>query len=464
MSNPLWSWSARQVAAAIRTKEIKPSEAVDSVLNRLADVDPQIHAIAQVVEQAMEEAEAADRALATPGSSVGELFGVPITVKDLLATRGIATARGMAGMSGWVPDGDAPSVDLVRRSGAIIVAKTTTCELGYKAVTDSPLIPPTANPWDTSKTAGGSSGGASAALAAGIAPLAIATDGGGSIRIPGSFCGLPGLKPSTGIVPTYPPSRLGPLGHTGPMARSVADVALLLDAMTYGTRPCGAAAPALGGDDLRGVRIAYARSINASPVDGEVASVVERTVAVLEMAGATVEPIELSCPGFEDVWDTLYLAGVLADFRSLPRDVADTASEGLKGCVDLAARLPNNAAQRAEADRVVLSRGLRTRIDPYHLVVMPSVSLPAFDLGVDFPAKIGTESCGPFDWWRLTQVWNLVGAAALNLPIGFTAAGLPVGIQLVGRYGWDDFVLAAGEVAERLVGLPGEPIDPRGAP
>src|SRR3954452_8405144 len=289
--------SATELVAAFRVRERSPVEEATAALERIEAHEARVNAFCLVdADAALVEARASEARWAR-GEPAGPLDGVPVAIKDLLVTRGWPTLRGSRAIDPAGPwEGDAPVVASLRRSGAVLPGKTTTPELGWKGVTDSALTGITRNPWDPERTAGGSSGGSSAALASGMVPLALGTDGGGSIRIPCAFCGLPGLKPTFGRVPAWPASPFGPVSHVGPMARSVADLALLLDVIARpdardwqqlppADRSFGAALE----DGVAGLRIAFSPALGHAAVDPEIAGLVARAAAGFAELGAHVE-------------------------------------------------------------------------------------------------------------------------------------------------------------------------------
>src|SRR5215471_813533 len=336
--------SATELLGLYRRRELSPVEVTRAVLDRIGARDVTTNAYCLVRgDEAMASARASERRWQA-GEPEGRLDGVPVSVKDLLLTSGWPTLRGSRTIEAAGPwTADAPAVARLREHRAVLLGKTTTPEFGWKGVTDSPLTGVTRNPWDPSRTAGGSSGGSAAAVASGLGPLSVGTDGGGSIRIPASFCGIVGLKPTHGRVPVYPPSTFGTLSHVGPMARTVADAALLLDvigapdsrdplALERGAPVAGELAAAR----VRGLRVAYSPALGYARVDPEVAAAVRGAVTALEACGAR---ITVADPGFASPIATLnviWYAGAAAIVADVPADrrqlldpgLAQAASEG----------------------------------------------------------------------------------------------------------------------------------------
>ncbi|MBI2878907.1 MAG: amidase, partial [Candidatus Rokubacteria bacterium] len=273
---------ATDLAAAIRAKALSPVEVVEAFLARIERLNPLLNAYCTLTAEAAREAAREAEAAVLAGRPLGALHGVPVSIKDLIITRGVRTTWGSKIHEDHVPEEDAPAVERLRAAGAILLGKTNTPELGWRGSTDNLIFGPTRNPWDPGRTAGGSSGGAAAAVAAGLGPLAVGTDGGGSIRIPASFCGIYGLKPSFGRVPIYPASAAEALSHAGPMTRTVADAALMLEVLAGPDERDRNSLPADGAryaraieDDLRGLRVAWSPDLGYAAVDPEVRALAE---------------------------------------------------------------------------------------------------------------------------------------------------------------------------------------------
>lgn len=458
--NEFVEMSAVELARRIRRREISPVEVVSAVLDRVRRVDPLVHAMVTVDEEGALAAARRAEAMLGGTVAVGALHGVPISVKDLVPTRGLRTTMGSRAFRDHIPDADAPAVTLLRQAGAIIIGKTTSPEFGHKAVTDSLLGEPTANPWNLRMTAGGSSGGAAAALASGMGPIAVGTDGGGSIRVPAALCGVVGLKPTVGSVPTYPPSRIGPLGHTGPMARTVTDTALALAVMQgAGDRVDELVRRVAEVDDaLVGMRVGVFHGVNDLPVEPEVLAAVDRAAASAEARGAVVEPTNLPGEGFEEIWDVLFDCGMLAQAAQLPAGASELFSPSLAEILARASRRAPGEAQLADARRVQLAHRIGRLFTEYDLLLGPTVSVPAFPLGIDGPATIAGMAVDERAWWRLTQVWNLCGQPACSLPYGFTDSGLPIGVQLIAPAGRDQRLLSLAASLEVAFDSPAPPV------
>jgi aspartyl-tRNA(Asn)/glutamyl-tRNA(Gln) amidotransferase subunit A len=448
--------TATDLLDGYRRKAFSPLEVTRAVLKRIEALNPRFNAFNLVAgEEALKSAHDAE-ARWMSGNPKGLLDGVPVSIKDILLTRGWATLRGSRAVDAKGPwHDDAPATARLREHGAVLVGKTTTPEFGWKGVCDSPLTGITRNPWNPAKTPGGSSGGAAAALAAGMAPLAVGTDGGGSIRIPCSFSGLFGIKPSFGRVPAWPLSPFGTVAHVGPMTRSVADAALMLNVLALPDARDWHALPHEPRDyrtaleeGVQDLRIAYSGDLGYAKVDPEVAALVKQAVAVFAELGAHVEEKN---PGFENAAETFrvhWFSGAAALLRAIPAEKKSLMDPGL---LDVAAQGEKMSA--AEILAAQMKRGaLGTHMNLFHrdydLLVTPTLSVPAFDVGREFPESQGNERWT--DWTPFTYPFNLTQQPAASIPCGFTRAGLPVGLQLVGPRYADALVLRAARAFESV--------------
>jgi aspartyl-tRNA(Asn)/glutamyl-tRNA(Gln) amidotransferase subunit A len=432
---------------AFRARTLSPVEALEASLAAIERHDPAVNAFRLVdAERARTEA-AASEARWARGEPQGVLDGVPVAVKDVLLTSGWPTLRGSRAVDpGQAWDADAPAVAALRRHGAVLPGKTTTPEFGWKGVTDSPLDGVTRNPWDTSRTAGGSSGGSSAALGTGMVPLALGTDGGGSIRIPAGFCGHPGLKPTFGRVPAWPASPFGMLAHTGPMTRTVRDLELLLGVLAEPDRrdpnALETAFRADAGAGVEGLRIAFSPDLGYATVDPDVAAVVARAAERLAALGAHVEQLD---PGFGDpaeTFRTLWFAGaarIVADLGDPPPE--DLLDPGLVRTARLGAQVTGLRYVQALQERNAVGVRMSELHGEWDLLVTPTLPIPAFEAGGDVPAG-WPEPDWP-SWTPFTFPFNLTQQPAGTVPCGFTSGGLPVGLQVVGPRYADALVLRA---------------------
>jgi aspartyl-tRNA(Asn)/glutamyl-tRNA(Gln) amidotransferase subunit A len=442
---------AHDLLDGYRAGSLSPVEAVAETLRRIDLANPDVNAFRLVDRDAAYAQARAAEDRRGRGEPLGLLDGVPVAVKDVFLTRDWPTLRG----SRRVPAGqawadDAPAVAALRRHGAVLVGKTTTPEFGWKGITDSPLDGVTRNPWDLSRTPGGSSGGSAAALTTGMVPLALGSDGGGSIRIPCGFCGLPGIKPTFGRAPVWPASIFGVLSHAGPMARTVRDVALLLDVMCEpDLRDWAALEPPpvpfrdTLSQGMEGLRIAFSADLGYVDVDPEVAALVARAAARLEALGASVEAVD---PGFEsprEAFDVFWAAGAAKQRAAL--DSVDGVDPGFLRWAERGAALSALDYLAAWDRRDALGRRMAEFHASFDLLVTPTLPIVAFEAGADAPGGTGEWP----DWTPFTYPFNLTQQPAGTVPCGFTAAGLPVGLQIAGpRYG-DALVLRAMHAYER---------------
>ncbi|MBI3456987.1 MAG: amidase [Candidatus Rokubacteria bacterium] len=445
--------SAVELGAGYRARKFSPVEVVDAVLNRIERVNPRLNAFCVVTAaEARREAKAAEAAL-TRGEALGPLHGVPLSVKDMVITKGIRTTFGSVIYADHVPDEDAPMVEHLKAAGAIVTGKTTTPEFGYKGATHSPLLGVSRNPWNLGRTPGGSSGGAAAAAAAGCGPLHTGGDGGGSIRIPGSFCGVYGLKPSYGLVPAYPASSVGTLAHLGPITWTVRDAALMLQAMARrddrdptclpGPFPDYVAACDAG---VRGLRVAWSPTLGYARLDPEVARLTAAAARRFGELGCHVEEVPRVSDDPHSCWYVLFNAGLAARLASYLGEYRDRMSPSLVPLLEEARALTGPDVVRATTDRAAFSEGMRRFFETYDLLLTPTLPVPAF--GAEEDAPPGAPSI--LSWGAFTYPFNLTMQPAATAPCGFTAEGLPVGLQIVGRRLADPVVLAASAAFEAV--------------
>ena len=455
----LTAWTATELLAAYRNRTASPVEVTQAVLDRIEAVDPQLNAFCFV---AADEALAAARASEQrwqDGEPVGPLEGVPVSIKDLILTAGWPTLRGSRTVDpaqSW--DVDAPATARLREAGAVLVGKTTTPEFGCKGETNSPLTGITRNPWDTTKTPGGSSGGTAAAVAAGLAPLSVGTDGAGSVRIPAAFCGNVGLKPSFGRVPAFPLSPFGTVSHLGPHAMSVPDAVLMLsvlqrpDARDWTSLPPTDVDPTDGLDDgIDGWRIAYSPRLGfVDRVDDEIAAAVDGAADVLASLGAHVEAVD---PGFADpleITTGLWFVGAWTLWNTLTPDQQAVTDPDFAAEAELGSSFSALDVQRLHLRRGELGAGLRQFMTDWDLIVTPTVAVPAFD--VREPGTVALTPDHMLGWTPFSYPFNLSQQPAITVPCGLTAAGLPMGLQLVGPMFADHRVLRAARAYESAVG------------
>lgn len=466
MSNLL---TASELVAAYSAGEVSPVEATEAALRAIEERDGEINAYCLVDRRAALEDARASETRWREGNPIGWLDGVPTSVKDMFLTRGWPTLRGSACVDPGQPwEVDSPVTARLRENGLVVIGKTTTPELAWKGVTDSLLTGVTRNPWDPARTAGGSSGGSAAAVAAGMGELSVGTDGGGSVRIPASFCGIVGLKPTHGRIPLYPASPFGPLSHAGPMARSVDDVALMLDVLALPDHRDPAALPPPESAyreavrrDVRGLIAAFSPTLGFAEVDPEVARLVRSAVTALDEAGLRVEEAD---PGFadpKDAFDVLWSAGAAQWLNTFPPGSEEKIDPGLRAVWQRGRTYSAADYLAANAERAalgILMGEFHTRFD---VLITPTVAIPPFEAGHEIPPGSGLSSWP--EWTPFTYPFNMTQQPAISVPAGFTSAGLPVGIQIVGPRHSDDLVLAVAKLLEEVRPWPANRAAARGA-
>ena len=449
--------SAAEIAAAVRSGAVKAVDVVGACLERIERLEPRFNTFVTVTAgEALDAARRVD-ALVAAGTDPGPLAGVPVSVKDLIAVKGVRQTFGSQLLADNVAQHDAPSVERLRAAGACIVGKSTTSELGSKAVGDSPLTGVTRNPWDPQRTPGGSSSGAAAGVAAGMVPVALGTDGGGSIRIPASFCGLFGIKARFGRVPVWPAAATPLLAHVGPIARTVQDAALVLSVIA-GPDPRDPASllgpvPDFGAGlhaGVAGLRVGWCPSFGWGHVDAEVLARCAEAALSLAAQGAQVR--ELAPPFSRDpgpAWNHLFygrIAQRLAELAPTPQRMAlvNPALRAAAAHEQTSAGLDEAQALALRAQLLSEAQDLFGQVD---LLLTPTLPVTALPVGVDVPP--GHEGRNAVDWSYFTYPFNLTGHPAASFPVG-TAAGLPVGLQIVAAPDGEATILRAAAALERL--------------
>ncbi len=464
-NDDICTMDAVTLAADIRAKRLSPVDVTEAVLRRMERIDPTLHAFCTATpELALETAKRVEADIAH-GEPVGPLAGIPISVKDLICTAGIKTVSGSYAYKDFVPDEDDVVVERVKAADAIILGKTNCPEFGYSGVGHNSVFPTTRNPWNTDLTPGGSSAGSGAAVAAGLGPLTLGSDGGGSIRIPSSFCGLYGLKASMGRVPLYPGTKderypgvssWESLEHIGPMTRTVADTALLMS-MIAGPDPrdryslpqsVSNWSDCLNGG-IAGLKVGYSPDWGYAAVDPRVRTIIDDAVQVFEQGlGCTVEPVT---PGWPHPYEAFWaIVANESDLRGLRAMVDRIGPENMTPHVVEFIRTEWTAEQFTDAlmVRKAVQNKMWRLMREYDLLITPTLAVPAFEVGIQGPETIDGRSVEPFEWLHFTYPLNFTGQPAASIPAGWTDDGLPVGMQIIGRHLDDATVLRASAAFE----------------
>jgi amidase len=435
----MWGRTASELAAGLRDGTFSAREVIAAHLARIEAVNPRVNAIVTLVdpEQALAAADAADRARAR-GEPLGVLHGLPLAVKDLEETAGLRTTYGSPLFADHVPDADSLMVARLRQAGGIVIGKTNTPEFGAGSQTFNRVFGVTRNPYDLARTPGGSSGGAAAAVAAGLLPLADGSDLGASVRNPAAFCNLVSLRPTAGRIPDPGPGDLwNPLAVLGPIGRSVDDLALFLQAVA-GPDPRDPLSlqdpPETFAADLRadprGLRIAWSRDLGGLPVDPVITRVLEEQRATLEALGCVVEDAEPDFAGADEAFETLRAlgyAGMAPILDDLKPDLAENVRIGL--------RLTGPQVSRGLALRTEVFQRMGAFLERYDALAAPVTQVPPYPVEVEWPREVAGTPMGSYiEWFRSCSRITVTTHPAMSVPAGFTADGLPVGLQLVGRH------------------------------
>jgi aspartyl-tRNA(Asn)/glutamyl-tRNA(Gln) amidotransferase subunit A len=446
----------------IAAKEVKPSEIMAAVLARIEKLNPKLNAFCTITQDlAMAEARQADEKM-TQKKEKGAFFGLPVSIKDLIFTKGIRTTFASKIHEHLIPDEDEVVVGRLKAAGAIILGKTNSCEYGYKAVTDSPLWGITRNPWNLEMTPAGSSGGAGAAVASGMGPLALGSDGGGSVRAPASFCGIFGFKPSRGRIPMYPllsgwETLDRRVSHYGPLTRTVADAAMMMEVMAGPDDRDPLSLPGGRVDyreemkkGVRGFRMAWSRDLGHLVVDPVVQEAVEAAARVFLEMGCEVEEATPEFPMMHDAFRLLFAADCAAALGAYLDEWKDRLDPGLVTLTEIGLATSAVEYVRAVSRCHVLWEKMQPFFAKYDLLLTPTLPLPPFPVGIDWPREISGQKVHPLNYLGFTYPFNLTGQPAASLPCASTADGLPIGVQIVGRRFEDITVLRAAAAFEEV--------------
>jgi Asp-tRNA(Asn)/Glu-tRNA(Gln) amidotransferase A subunit family amidase len=448
--------SALEIAALIRDKQLSPVELTAALLARIEALDPRLNAFCPVTADRARAAAREAEIAVMKREPLGPLHGVPLSLKDVLYTRGIRTSGGSRLFADLVPEEDTVAVGRLKAAGAVILGKTNTSELGHKALTDNTLFGVTRNPWDLDRTPGGSSGGAAAAVASGLGPVALGTDGGGSVRIPAAFCGVVGVKPSFGRVPRMPGfPGWEHVGTIGPLARTVRDAAAVLDVIAGGDDRDRASLPreaesyvSACDEPVRGLHVAWTPDLGYAAVDDGVVETCGNAAAQFEELGCHVEVVNPGWENPEEEFGTLVAAQFFVAWADeLPAREADLDPSLVRfirrgGAVTTRQYLAALAKVETYWQEVV------TFLARFDLLLTPTTAVPPFALGAGVPREIAGREVSRLGWMPFTYPFNLTGQPAASVPAGWTEDGLPVGLQIVGRRHSERTVLAAAAAFE----------------
>jgi len=455
MSKEPFEMTASELSSLYASRDLSPVEVADACLTRIEGLDAEINSFCHIDAAASIAQAEASEARWLAGEPLSPLDGVPVAVKDLLVTKGWPTRRGSHTVdpNAYI-DTDAPTVARLREAGAVLIGKTTTPEFGWKGSTDSPLTGITRNPWNKAKTPGGSSGGSSTALAARFCPLALGTDGGGSIRIPASFTNTFGLKPSFGRVPAYPLSPFGTLAHVGPMSRTVLDSAMLMnviarpDARDWYSLPYEPTDYAAEIErPLAGKRIAFSPRMGfATRILPEIETLAAAAAKRFEQLGAHVEQVDP--PGGDPgaTFRTLWWSGAAAALGDYSEEQMAKLDPGLRRMTEEGMAIAKKDYLSAMLARGAYGSAMRQFMEKYDFLITPQLATTAFD--VDKLSPLDDDGRAWMAWTPFTVPFNLTQQPAASVPCGFSSDGLPVGLQIVGRMFDDTGVLAASYAYE----------------
>lgn len=448
--------TAVDLTRAIREKRVSCLEVMQETLAKVQSTEPKLNNFALLcADEALTRARECDSELMS-GNPIGPLHGLPLSIKDLIAVKGLRFASGSRAMENNIAGASAPSVERVIAAGACVIGKTTTSEFGCKAVGDSPLTGITRSPWNLNKTPGGSSAGAASSVVAGVTTVALGTDGGGSLRIPGSLCGLVGFKAQFGRVPIFPVSATPTLAHVGPLTRTVADAALILSVISGHDRRdpfsvAGEVPNFLGACDLsvKGMKIAYSRTLGYAQPDPEVVEITERAAKRFEELGCEVIEVEKVLDEDPvDLWMSEFYAGVgvrLKKTLAEQRDIIDPAvAEVLKDALSQTSEEYYTKVFK----RYELREKIRCFFENYDLLLSPATPCASFDVGLNVPPSLKHRNI--VSWVYYTYPFNLTGQPAASIPAGFTKEGLPVGLQIVGKINSEVDIIRAAAAFERI--------------
>jgi Asp-tRNA(Asn)/Glu-tRNA(Gln) amidotransferase A subunit family amidase len=455
--------SAIQMANMIKKKIVSPVEIIEVLIERIQNINPKISAYCTLVaDDAIKEAKIAEQAILKK-HEIGPLHGVPFSVKDLISTKGIRTTFGSNVYEDFILNTDAIAIKRLKSAGAILLGKTNTSEFGYKAVTDKPLFGATKNIWDLKKTAGGSSGGAAAAVACGLGPIAIGNDAGGSVRIPASFCGVLGFKPSRGIIPLHPilsgwESLYRRLVHVGPMTRSVADAALVMDVIS-GPHNCDPLTLKLKKfsylnveqKSVAGLKMGWCSNLGFAKVDRTVLDTTKNAAKAFSKLDCHLEEVKIDFEPTHEAFQLLFAAdcaGAVGDNIKIWKDKLDKRFARL---VEIGLNVSAKEYVKAINQLHLLWNQFEKSFENYDLIITPTVPVKPFIISTEWPKEVQGHKVHSLNYISLTYPFNITGWPAISIPCGWTKEQLPIGLQIAGKKFGDATVLKAAAAFERLV-------------
>jgi amidase len=454
--------TATEQVRRIRARELSALEVLEAHLQQIDRVNPRVNAIVTLMpDQARAAAKAVDSALAR-GDDPGPLAGLPVAHKDLAVTKGVRTTFGSPIFSDFVPDVDAIIVERLKKAGAVSIGKTNTPEFGAGSQTFNRVFGATLNPYDLSKTCGGSSGGAAVSLACGMLPIADGSDLGGSLRNPASFCNVVGLRPSAGRVPNWPAiSAWFPLSVVGPMARTTQDVALMLSAIAgpdprapISLQEPGSSFARSLARDFKGARIAWSSDLGGLPLEPEVRKITEAQRGVFAGLGCQVEGASPDLRDADEIFSVMRAWNMELGFGELLKTRRGDMKDTVIWNIEQGEKLSGPQVGAAERKRTQLFQRMREFMDKFDFLVAPVVQVLPFDVNVPYPTEVnGTKLANYIEWMRSCYYITVTGSPALSVPCGFSAQGLPVGLQIVGRHQDDFGVLQMGHAFEQATGF-----------
>jgi aspartyl-tRNA(Asn)/glutamyl-tRNA(Gln) amidotransferase subunit A len=453
--------SAYEMVEKIKSQELSSQEITEKIIERIEKVNPKINAYSTTTfDLARETAKKADNAV-KKGKKLGILHGVPCSIKDLIETKGIRTTFGCKIFENHIPMRDEAVIRRLKDAGIIILGKTNSPAYGYKGVTDNLIFGATKNPWNLEKTSGGSSGGAAAAVVSGLGPLALGSDGGGSIRIPSCFCGSYGLKPTFGRIPQGSMQEFGYFGslvHYGPIVRYVKDAALMLDAMVgqhesdrYSLpKPEYSFMTKLKESQTK-LKFGYSLDLGyAKVLDNEVKRKVLEAIEKFEKYGFETEEIKIQIKYAEEVMNTFWTSGFAFAFKDYLPEWENKIDGGLVAIIKHGLKYSVQEIKLAEVRREQIHKEICRQFRNIDVLITPTLACIPFDLGIDVPEKIDGKETSPLEWLPFTYPFNLSGHPAASIPCGWSNDGLPIGMQIVGKRFDELLILQISKIFEQI--------------